>query len=165
MIRFRIVLIAVVALALFAWQDVMLWDRTLRGNLDYAGVYHDGWRVMRDALVIVGAALLWPRVAEMLFYAGTLFLFSVNGFVDLLYFWLDGKPLPAWLEWNCDAWHICALPGPLKGPAAVVANVAVFALLWGMVWWGIAWAARVVPNRVRLMVSASTAIDKHNILR
>lgn len=139
MIRFRVILIAVAALALFAWQDVMLWQRIFeRGELwQYAGTYHDGWRVMRDALVIVGAALLWPRMAEMVFYAGTLFLFSVNGFVDLLYFWLDGKPLPAWLEWNCDAWHICALPGPLKGPAVVV-NVVVFALVWGAAWWAIA---------------------------
>lgn len=136
MIRWRIVIAVFVALLLFAWQDVLIWQRIFEhdGLWQYAGVYHDGWRVMRDALVIVGIWLLWPRWIEMAFYSSTLFVFSINGFVDILYFWLDGRALPLEFVWTCDAWHICIVPGPIKGAEAFIASVVMWGMLWAAGW-------------------------------
>jgi len=155
MIRARVISATIIALVLFAWQDAMLWGHLIeRDGMQYlAGEYHDGWRVMRDALVIVGGILLAPRWVEVAFYTATLFLFSVNGFVDVLYCWLDGRAIPSGFVWECDAWHLCALPGPLNGPALVV-GVVMFAAAWASLWMMIILSLARIEKRRASMIRA-----------
>jgi hypothetical protein len=72
MIRLRVVVATLIAVCLFAWADVLIWQRLVEGREwlpAFDGRYHDGWRVMRDALIIVGLLLLEGRWLERVFFA------------------------------------------------------------------------------------------------
>jgi hypothetical protein len=146
MIRLRVVVATLIAVCLFAWADVLIWQRLVEGREwlpAFDGRYHDGWRVMRDALIIVGLLLLEGRWLERVFFAGTLFLFSVNGVVDVLYYWLDGRGLPVDFAWPCDAWHICWGGGTL-GRDAFLLNIALWTALWIALWSAMPLAERIL---------------------
>ena len=136
-IRARVVLAAFLALALFAWTDVLVWQRLIEGQPFIAhfmdGRFHDGMRVALDAIALSGALLLWGHWAEMVFYPLTVYLFYRNGFVDLLYYWLDGRAIPQDLFWLNDKWHPYILLWP-RTAASLVANVALWAVAWAGLW-------------------------------
>ena len=92
-----------VVLGLFSYAvvDIMLWQRIFESHrLDvYAYLYHPGWWVMLASQIILGATLLAPNWRATVFYVGALFLLAMCGLEDVLYYWLDGRPIPYSLPW------------------------------------------------------------------
>ena len=93
MIRISIILAAILSLILFSWQDILIWQRVIERNdlYQYAlGIYHDGWRVMRDALYWLDGRALPARLPWL----------DTND-------WLIGKPITdAILVANVTVWII-----------------------------------------------------------
>ncbi len=92
-----------VAIALFSYTmlDIMIWQRIFEThNLSvFASLYHPGWIVMLGSELTVGALLLFPNWRAMLFHTGALLGLGLCGVEDILYYWLDGRPIPYWLPW------------------------------------------------------------------
>jgi hypothetical protein len=146
MIRLRVVLAAACVLVIFSYADIVLWGRLIHGRPwlpVFDGAYHDGMRVLLAMAMLAGVLLVWDRLAEAAFFALTIWVFYRAGLCDLLYFWLDAKPIPDWLTWGCDDGHWCIVPGPLHGEQ-VIANVTALVIIWSVLWLGI---SRVVRSR------------------
>ena len=123
MIRIRVIAAAVLCLCLFAWQDVLIWQRIFEHNQVWSlGVYHDGWRITLDALPVAAVVFLWGRWLEIAFFAATLQLFARNGTSDILYNWLDGQAIPQQLP--CLDSNSFILFKPVTGEALVLSSVA-----------------------------------------
>lgn len=125
----RIVVSAAVGILLYAFQDVFLWARIFeRDELwDYAGVYHEGWAVLLWMLAIGGFVWLWPNVKAGLLHAALVYSLAHSGLEDILYYLIQGKPLPALLPWLDHAPLI--LFSPVTG-----ANLIISAAAWMLAW-------------------------------
>lgn len=90
-----------IALCSYTMLDIMIWQRIFEThNLSvFASLYHPGWIVMLGSELAVGALLLFPNWRAMLFHTGALLLLGLCGLEDILYYWLDGRPIPYWLPW------------------------------------------------------------------
>ncbi|MBI4790700.1 MAG: hypothetical protein HY782_27030 [Chloroflexi bacterium] len=85
----------------YAVVDIMLWQRifeTYRLH-DFAPLYHPGWILMLVSELVLGAMLLAPNWRATVFYVVTLFFLAMSGLEDVMYYWLDGRPIPYWLPW------------------------------------------------------------------
>ncbi len=91
----------VTALVFYALADIMLWQRIFESHkLDYyAYLYHPGWYVMLVGEIVLGGLLLIPNWRAVIFYMGALPLLATSGMEDVLYYWLDSRPIPFLLPW------------------------------------------------------------------
>lgn len=136
MIRFRVVVAALISVAVFTWSDVLIWQRLVEGRdwlPVFDGRYHDGMRVLLAGLCISGFVLLWPRKAEAVFYPAFILLLYHGGLADILYYWLDGQALPSVLPWLDNEWHHLILFRPVTD-VSLVSNVVFL-----VTWWFLAW--------------------------
>ncbi len=94
-------LAVIIALFSYTMLDIMIWQRIFEThNLSvFASLYHPGWIIMLGSELTIGLLLLFPNWRAMLFHTTALVALGLCGLEDILYYWLDGRPIPYWLPW------------------------------------------------------------------
>ena len=94
-----------VALFFYAKMDILIWQRIFETHelIDLGvGVYHWGWVQALFGFMILGVLLFYPDVRRMVTFPLSLGLLAFSGLEDILYYVLDGKPIPDALPWLAD---------------------------------------------------------------
>ena len=109
--QYRPILAAAMALIFYTFADILIWQRIFETNqmIEYASIYHTGWFVSLAGYAIIGVVLLWGSWKDCVYYLISLFVGAFCGLEDVLYYLLDGKPMPAslpWLEGNPMIYHV-----------------------------------------------------------
>ena len=101
MTKLRPLLAAAVALVFYGVTDILVWQRIFEANqmLGFANNYHTGWIVSLVGYATVGVILMLDRWKDCVYFLLALFIGAFSGLEDLLYYVLDGKPIPASLPW------------------------------------------------------------------
>jgi hypothetical protein len=99
--KYRPVLAAVVAVLFYAITDILIWQRIFEANMmmEYAQIYHTGWFVTLAGYVVLGTFLMWGSWKDCFYFATALLIGAFSGLEDILYYVLDGKPMPDSLPW------------------------------------------------------------------
>ncbi len=109
--KFRPVLAAALAIAFYTLADILIWQRIFETNqmVQYAHIYHTGWFVSLAGYAILGVVLMWGEWKDVVYFLISLFVGAFSGLEDVLYYLLDGKPMPdvlPWLEGNPMILHV-----------------------------------------------------------
>jgi hypothetical protein len=109
--KLRPVLAAALALTFYTFADILIWQRIFETNqmVQYASIYHTGWFVSLAGYAILGIVLMWGEWKDILYFLVSLFVGAFSGLEDVLYYILDGKPMPdvlPWLEGNPMILHV-----------------------------------------------------------
>ncbi|HLF73919.1 MAG TPA: hypothetical protein VI524_06215 [Anaerolineales bacterium] len=109
--KYRPVIAAALALLSYTLADILIWQRIFESNqmIQYADVYHTGWFVSLAGYAILGIILMWGEWKDCLYFLTSLFVGAFSGLEDVLYYVLDGKPMPEmlpWLEANPMIYHV-----------------------------------------------------------
>lgn len=101
MTKLRPLLAAAMALVFYAVTDILVWQRIFETNqmTGFANSYHTGWIVSLAGYATVGVILMLDHWKDCLYFLLALFIGAFSGLEDLLYYVLDGKPIPASLPW------------------------------------------------------------------
>jgi hypothetical protein len=99
--KFRPIITASIALLFYTVTDILIWQRIFEANqmTYYADTYHTGWFVTLTGYALMGLVFLWGAWKDCLFFLITLFIGAFSGLEDVLYYVLDGKPMPKVLPW------------------------------------------------------------------
>ncbi|HEU0297570.1 MAG TPA: hypothetical protein VFR47_32815 [Anaerolineales bacterium] len=102
--KYRPVLATLVALLFYTITDILVWQRIFEANqmIEYADVYHTGWFVSLAGYATMGILLMWGNWKDCLYFGISLFVTAFSGLEDILYYLLDGKPIPDALPWLAD---------------------------------------------------------------
>jgi hypothetical protein len=92
---------AFIALLFYTVTDILVWQRIFETNqmIEYAHIYHKGWFVSLSGYAILGVLLLWGVWKDCIYFLITLTISAFSGLEDVLYYVLDGKPIPHALPW------------------------------------------------------------------
>ncbi|MDQ2693741.1 MAG: hypothetical protein M3Y68_17015 [Chloroflexota bacterium] len=109
--KYRPVLAAALALLFYTFADILIWQRIFETNqmVHYASIYHTGWFVSLAGYAILGIVFMWGAWKDCAYYLIALFVGAFSGLEDVLYYLLDGKPMPEslpWLEDNPMIFHV-----------------------------------------------------------
>lgn len=109
--KYRPVLAAVLALTFYTFTDILIWQRIFEANqmVQYADIYHTGWFVSLAGYAILGVVLMWDSLKDSMYFLISLLVGAFSGLEDVLYYMLDGKPMPdalPWLEDNPMILHV-----------------------------------------------------------
>jgi hypothetical protein len=109
--KYRPVIAAALALTFYTFADILIWQRIFETNqmVQFADVYHTGWFVSLAGYAILGLVLMWGDWKDCVYFLISLFVGAFSGLEDILYYLLDGKPMPAmlpWLEGNPMIFHV-----------------------------------------------------------
>ena len=109
--KYRPVIAAVMALLFYTQADILIWQRIFETNqmIEYASIYHTGWFVSLAGYAIMGVILMWGAWKDCIYFLTSLFIGAFSGLEDMLYYLLDGKPMPdilPWLERNPMIYHV-----------------------------------------------------------
>lgn len=101
MAKFRPLLAVAVALVFYGVSDILVWQRIFEANqmVGYANSYHTGWIVSLAGYAALGVILLSDRWQDCVYFLLALFIGAFSGLEDVLYYVLDGKPIPDLLPW------------------------------------------------------------------
>ena len=91
-----------VAMFFYAKMDILIWQRIFEANelVDLGiGVYHWGWFQGLFGFMVLGILICYPNIRRMIFFPLSLAILAFSGMEDILYYWLDGKRVPAELPW------------------------------------------------------------------
>lgn len=101
MIRVRPLLAAAVAVVFYAISDILVWQRIFEANqmVGYAGMYHAGWIASLAGYAAIGVIVLADRWKDCVYFLTALSIGAFSGLEDILYYVLDGKPIPESLPW------------------------------------------------------------------
>lgn len=101
MTRLRPVLAVTLALFFYTVTDILVWQRIFEFHrlVEYADMYHTGWFVSLAGYATIGLVLLWGHWKDCIYYLVSLAVGAFSGLEDVLYYVLDGRPLPASLPW------------------------------------------------------------------
>ena len=99
--RIRPILAVSLALMFYTVTDILVWQRIFEHNqlAEYADMYHTGWFVSLAGYATIGVVLLWGQWKDCLYYLVSLSVGAFSGLEDVLYYALDGRPMPASLPW------------------------------------------------------------------
>jgi len=99
--KYRPVLAAAMALLFYTFADILIWQRIFETNqmVQYADIYHTGWFVSLAGYAILGVVFMWGAWKDVAYYLISLFVGAFSGLEDVLYYILDGKPMPESLPW------------------------------------------------------------------
>ena len=109
--KYRPVFAAALALAFYTFADILIWQRIFETNqmVQYANIYHTGWFVSLAGYAILGIVFMWGAWKDCIYYLVSLFVGAFCGLEDVLYYILDGKPMPdslPWLDANPMIFHV-----------------------------------------------------------
>ena len=132
-VRRRVVAALAVALGFYALSDILLWQRIFEANRlsMYDPQYQTGHVAILVGMMAMGAVLLVDAGVWALWFVGALYTLAFGGLEDILYFWLDGRALPALLPWldRSRLIFIRPVPGDVTS-AELVASAAFWLALW-----------------------------------
>ena len=99
--KYRPVIAAVTAILFYVITDILIWQRIFEAHkmVEYASVYHTGWFMTLAGYAFMGILLLWGSWKDCFYFVTALFVGAFSGLEDVLYYVLDGKPIPATLPW------------------------------------------------------------------
>jgi hypothetical protein len=99
--KYRSIFTTLIALLFYTITDILIWQRVFEANnlVKYADVYHTGWFVTLGGYSALGILLMWGAWKDCVYFVISLFVSAFSGLEDVLYYLLDGKPLPASLPW------------------------------------------------------------------
>jgi hypothetical protein len=99
--KYRPVLATIIALLFYTITDILVWQRIFEANqmIEYADVYHTGWFVSLGGYAVMGVLLMWDNWKDCMYFCISLFVAAFSGLEDILYYVLDGKPIPDSLPW------------------------------------------------------------------
>ncbi len=99
--KLRPLLAALVALLFYAITDILVWQRIFEANqmTGFASTYHTGWIVSLAGYATVGVIVMSDHWKDCVYFVAALLVGSFSGLEDILYYVLDGKPMPASLPW------------------------------------------------------------------
>jgi hypothetical protein len=106
-------------------MDILIWQRIFEANELWElgiGVYHWGWVNALFGFMALGAILFHPNLRRMITFPLSLAVLAFSGLEDILYYWLDGRSLPAELPWLNS--------NPLLIRPVTAERLLVSALLW-----------------------------------
>lgn len=91
----------VIALLCYTVTDILIWQRIFEANqmTDFAPTYHAGWLVSLFGYAMMGLLLMWGVWKDCLYFLLSLFISAFSGMEDVLYYFLDRKPMPHELPW------------------------------------------------------------------
>lgn len=97
----RPVFLPIIALMFYVITDILIWQRVFEVNnlTQYADTYQMGWFVTLVGYALLGSILMWGAWKDILYYLISLFVLAFSGLQDLLYYILDGRPIPDTLPW------------------------------------------------------------------
>ncbi len=109
--KYRPAIAAALALIFYTFADILIWQRIFETNqmVQYASIYHTGWFVSLAGYAILGVVLMWGEWKDIVYFLISLFVGAFSGLEDVLYYILDGKPMPdvlPWLEGNPMILHV-----------------------------------------------------------
>lgn len=98
---YRPVLATLIALLFYTSTDILIWQRVFEANdlTQHASTYHTGWFVTLAGYGLLGLLLMWGAWKDVLYFLTSLFVGAFSGLEDVLYYLLDGKPMPEHLPW------------------------------------------------------------------
>ncbi len=101
MVRLRALIAALAGLLFYSVTDILVWQRIFEANqmVGYANSYHVGWLVSLVGYAAIGVILMSDHWKDCLYFVTALFVGAFCGLEDILYYVLDGKPVPASLPW------------------------------------------------------------------
>lgn len=99
--KYRAVLAALIALFFYTLTDIIIWQRIFEANnmVEYAHAYHIGWFISLAGYAVIGVLLMWGAWKDCFYFLSALFVGAFSGLEDILYYLLDGKPIPESLPW------------------------------------------------------------------
>jgi hypothetical protein len=133
--KYRPIIAAALALAFYTFADILIWQRIFETNqmVQYADIYHTGWFVSLAGYAILGLVLMWGDWKDSAYFLISLFVGAFCGLEDVLYYLLDGKPMPdmlPWLEGNPMIFHV-SLEGVISSVSIwLIALVALYLVLY-----------------------------------
>ena len=110
--KYRPVIAAAMALLFYTIADILIWQRissrltkwfNMLPSIILAGLF------LWQAYAIMGVILMWDAWKDCLYFLTSLFVGAFSGLEDILYYLLDGKPMPhtlPWLEGNPMIYHV-----------------------------------------------------------
>jgi hypothetical protein len=129
-----------VGLLTLAASDALIWGHIFEAqhmnhiaSLDR--VYHVGYLAVLAGLIGVGMVALWSWWS--LWYAAALGTLAQSGLEDVLYYWLDRRPLPTALPW-LDAQHPLIPFHPVTSDGLVL-SVCLWLGFWAVTLMVLAW--------------------------
>jgi hypothetical protein len=90
------------AVFFFTKIDILIWQRIFEKNQLWElgiGTYHYGWTFALYGFMALGFIFFYPHVRRMIMFPLSLLLLAFSGMEDVLYYWLDGRAIPANLPW------------------------------------------------------------------
>lgn len=123
----RVLLCLAASLLLYTLVDILVWQRVFEANRlwQYADPYHVAYGSFLCVLILTGALTMPWRWA--LWFGAALGTLAFSGLEDLLYYWLDGRAVPAVLPW------LDASPLVLFHPVTS-SNLLLSAAVWVTLW-------------------------------
>ena len=99
--KYRPVLATAIALVFYTVTDILVWQRIFEANqmIEFADVYHTGWFISLGGYAAMGLLLMWGEWKDCFYFLISLFVSAFSGLEDILYYVLDGKPVPEALPW------------------------------------------------------------------
>jgi hypothetical protein len=99
--KLRPILAVSLALLFYTVTDILVWQRIFEFHrlVEYADMYHTGWFVSLAGYATIGMVLLWGEWKDCVYYLVSLTIGAFSGLEDVLYYVLDGRPMPASLPW------------------------------------------------------------------
>ena len=152
-VRRRVAVALVVAVGFYALSDILLWQRIFEAHRLWAfdGAYQSGHVAILVGIIAVGAVLLVDTGLWALWFGGALYTLAFGGVADILYYWLDARPLPDVLPW-LDASRLIFIR-PVQGDVTSV-EVLASAAFWIALWT----AALITAPRLRRHLSPLTSV-------
>lgn len=97
----RVVLAVAVGLGFYSLSDVLLWQRIFEANnlSTFDDAYQTGHVAILVGIIGVGAVLLLESGWLALWFGGAMYATAFGGAADVLYYWLDARPIPGELPW------------------------------------------------------------------
>jgi hypothetical protein len=101
MLKYRPILATVVAILFYTATDILIWQRIFETNqmIEHADMYHTGWFASLAGYATIGLILMWGAWKDCLYYLLSLLICAFSGLEDVLYYLMDGKPIPDSLPW------------------------------------------------------------------
>jgi hypothetical protein len=91
-----------VAIFFYTKIDILIWQRIFEEHKLTSlgiGMYHWGWLQSLFGFMTLGILICYPNRRRMVTFPLSLALLAFSGLEDVLYYWLDGKNIPAALPW------------------------------------------------------------------
>ena len=99
--KYKSIFTAFIALFFYTLTDIIIWQRIFEANnmVEYASAYHSGWFISLAGYATIGVILMWGAWKDCIYFLLSLFVVAFSGMEDILYYLLDGKPIPESLPW------------------------------------------------------------------